>query len=140
MKILIHTEVFDDVAICFKKKWYQSLGSEMPRVCRLLIQDGKLPGERPVHYLKLQSIQNKTIHAGINLPQENVDKRRGARIIYVKENIGLLKVLYVGGHKDDRYDDSNRQTLMIESRYSTDRFIEYSDGLDFSNDPHKQAE
>lgn len=134
MKILIHAEVFDDLALCLKKKWYQSLGSEMPRICRLLIQDGKLPGERPVHYLKLQIIQSKTFHAGINLPQENVDKRRGARIIYIKENVNLLKILYVGGHKDNRYDDSNHQVPMTESRYSTDKFIEYSDALDFSDE------
>ncbi|MDP2856335.1 MAG: hypothetical protein Q8N90_04490 [bacterium] len=133
VKILIHAEVFDDIVLGLRKRWYQSLGSEMPRICRLLVQDGKLPGEGPVHHLRLQSMQNKTIHAGINLPQENVDKRRGARIIYVKENFDLLKVLYVGGHKDDRYDDSNRQVQMIESRYLTDKFIEYSEGLDFSN-------
>ena len=65
----------------------------MPGVCRLLMQDGRMPGERLVHYIKLSTLQNKTFHAGINLPKENVSKRKGARIIYVKENFGIIKIV-----------------------------------------------
>ena len=95
-KILVHSKVLDDI----QKNWYQTLGKEMPGVCRLLMQDSRMPGERLVHYIKSSSLQNKTFHAGINLPKENVSKRKGARIIYVKENFDLIKIVYVGGHKD----------------------------------------
>lgn len=132
-KIFIHSEVFDDLSLCYKKKWYQSLGNEVPRLYRLLTQNGKLPGESPTHYIKLQSMQRKTFHAGINLPLENVDKRKGARIVYVKESFDLLKILYIGGHKDHRYDDSHLQVSILEQRYTTDKFIEFTEGLQFIN-------
>ena len=101
----------------------------MVGVCRLLIQDGKMPGERQVHYIKAPALQNKTFHAGINLPKENVSKRKGARIIYVKETIDLLKIIYVGGHKDKYYDDSNLQVRLIEERYLNESYIEYNENL-----------
>jgi len=131
--ILIHSKVFEDISFYCKKKWYKGLGEEMPRIFRLLIQDAKLPGEKPVHYIKLAILQNKTFHAGINLPQENVGKQKGARIIYVKESLNSIKIIYVGGHKDKRYDSSNLQVELIENRYLTENYIVYSGGLNFNN-------
>jgi hypothetical protein len=131
--ILIHSKVFEDIDFYRKKKWYKGLGEEMPRIFRLLMQDAKLPGEKPVHYIKLAILQNKTFHAGINLPQENVGKQKGARIIYVKESLDSIKIIYVGGHKDKRYDDSNLQVELIENRYLTENYIVYTDGLNFDN-------
>ena len=126
-KILVHSKILDDIS----KNRYQTLGKEMPRVCRLLTQDSKMPGERLVHYIKLFSLQNKTFHAGINLPKENVSKRNGARIIYVKENFDLIKIIYVGGHKDKHYDNSFLQVKLIEERYLTESYIEYTESLNF---------
>ncbi len=131
--ILIHSKVFEDISFCRKKKWYKGLGEEMPRISRLLMQDAKLPGEKPVHYIKLAILQNKTFHAGINLPQENVGKQKGARIIYVKESLDSIKIIYVGGHKDKRYDDSNLQVELIEDRYLTENYIAYTEGINFDN-------
>jgi hypothetical protein len=131
--ILIHSKVFEDISFCRKKNWYKGLGEEMPRIFRLLIQDAKLPGEKPVHYIKLAILQNKTFHAGINLPQENVGKQKGARIIYVKESLDSIKIIYVGGHKDKHYDDSNLQVELIENRYLTENYIAYTDGFNFNN-------
>jgi hypothetical protein len=125
VKLLIHSKVLGDL----EEKRYTTLDQEMSRVCRLLIQDGKMPGEGPVHYVKLLSLQNKTFHAGINLPKENVSKRKGARIIYVKEDLTLIKIIYVGGHKDKKYDNSNFQVKMIEERYLEEGYIEYKEGL-----------
>ena len=132
MKILIHSEVFDDVKSC-TKGWYPSLAEEMPRICRLLIQDGRISGERPYHYIKLHALQGKIFHAGINLPQENVGKKKGARTIYAKEGFESIKVLYVGGHKDPRYNDSYFMAPLIERRYDMNRFIEYTEGLLFTD-------
>jgi len=134
-RVLIHVGIFDDIALCVKKRWYQSLGTEMPRISRLLQQDSRLPGEGPYHYIKLQPIQNRTFHARINLPDENMGKRGGARIIYAKETLEVVKILYVGGHKDHRYTDNHFMTTLIEQRYSEERFIEYIDNLDFNNHP-----
>jgi hypothetical protein len=131
--ILIHSKVFEDISFCRKKKWYKGLGEEMPRIFRLLIQDAKLPGEKPVHYIKLIVLQNKTFHAGINLPQERSGKQKGARIIYVKESLDSIKIIYVGGHKDRRYDDSNLQVKLTEDRYLTENYITYTAGLSFDN-------
>ena len=132
-KILIHSRVFEDIRFCCKKKWYKGLGEEMPRICRLLAQDSKISGERPVHYIKLSILQSKTFHAGINLPKEKVGKRKGARVIFVKENFDLIKIIYVGGHKDRRYDTSVLQVKLIEDRYLTENYIPYTEGLDFDN-------
>ncbi|MEK7561155.1 MAG: hypothetical protein AAB539_04345 [Patescibacteria group bacterium] len=133
-RVLIHVEIFDDLALC-AKRWYPSLGTEMPRISRLLQQDGRLPGEGPYHYVKLQPIQNRTFHARINLPDENIGKQGGARIIYAKETLGVVKILYVGGHKDSRYTDSHSMIFLIEQRYSDDKFIEFTVNLDFDNHP-----
>jgi len=103
----------------------------MPRVCRYLMKNGTMPGESPVHYIKLSSLQGKTFHAGINLPQERVGKRQGARIIYVKENTNLVKVIYVGGHKDKKYDDPFTQVSLIEGRYQTESYLLYTEGFEF---------
>ena len=131
IEVLIHIKVFDDIKTCNRKNWYKGLGKEIPRICRLLIQDGRISGEKPVHYIKVPLLQNKTFHAGINLPQENVGKRKGARIIYVKENFDLIKIIYVGGHKDKRYDDSFLQVELINQRYFTENYIQYTEGLNF---------
>ncbi len=129
MKILIHNEILNDVSMC-TKKWYPSLEEEMPRVFRLLSQDGKMPGETPYHYIKTQVLQGKVFHAGINLPKENVGKKKGARTVYVRE-LSLVKVLYVGGHKDKRYDDSYLCVELLQERYSNNNFIEYSGQINF---------
>ncbi|TSC91339.1 MAG: hypothetical protein CEN90_468 [Parcubacteria group bacterium Licking1014_17] len=88
----------------------------------------KCQGETPVHHIKNKELQNKTFHAGINLPEENVCKRRGARIVYIKEE-NMIKIIYAGGHKDQRYDNSFYQVQLIEIRYNTNRFIEYSNQI-----------
>lgn len=129
--VLIHPEIFDDVKKCRKKKWYRCLGNEMSRVCRFLMQDGKMPGEKPVHYVRLPILKNKVFHAGINLPKENVGKRQGARIIYIKENLNLVKIIYVGGHKDKRYDNSYLQVNLLKERYSVENYIKYTEDLGF---------
>lgn len=131
IEILIHSEVFNEIKKCRKKNWYKGLGEEMPRVCRLLIQDGKIPGEGPVHYIKSPILQNRVFHAGINLPRENVGKRQGSRIIYIKENFNLIKIIYVGGHKDRRYNNSYLQVDLIEERYSVESYVKYSENLSF---------
>lgn len=131
INILVHLEILDDIKLYRKKKWYKGLGKEMPRICRLLIQDGKIPGERPVHYIKLSVLQNKTFHAGINLPGENIGKRKGSRIIYIKENFDLIKIIYVGGHKDKRYDNSFSQVKLIEERYLSEDYVQYTEDFDF---------
>lgn len=135
IKVLVHIEILDDLKLCHKKYWYKVLGEEMPRICRLLIQDGKMPGERPVHYIKLAILQNKTFHAGINLPGENMGKRKGPRIIYVKENFDLIKIIYVGGHKDKRYDNSFSQVKLIEERYPSESYIQYTEDFNFNSNP-----
>lgn len=90
-----------------------------------------MPGETPVHYIKLTIIQGKTFHAGINLPQERVGKRKGARIIYVKENTNLIKVIYIGGHKDKRYNDAFLQVNLIGNRYQTENYLLYTEDFNF---------
>ena len=133
--VLLHLDVFDDLKLCRKKGWYKSLGQEMPRICRLLNQDGRLPGERSVHYIKLVDMQGKIFHAGINLPNENVGKQKGPRIIYFRETLFLCKVLYIGGHKDKKYDDSYKQVELIENRFgSGDRYVPFTEDLDFEKD------
>ena len=130
-KILLHSEILNDIKLCRKKKWYVGLGKEMPRVCRLLMQDGKMPGERPVHYIKLPFLQNKVFHARIILPKENVSKRKGARIIYAKETFNLFKIIYAGGHKDKRYNNSFLQVKLIKERCLNESYIEYVEGFSF---------
>jgi len=103
----------------------------MPRVCRYLAKNGMMPGESPVHHVKLNILQGKTFHAGIPLPQEGIGKRKGARIIYVKESTDLVKVIYVGGHKDRRYDDPFLQVDIVESRYQTESYLLYTEGFRF---------
>jgi hypothetical protein len=129
--ILIHSRAFEDIKFYRKKKWYNGLGEQMPRICRLLIQDNKMPGESPVHHVKLPILQGKTFHAGIALPKEKVGKKKGARFIYVRESFDSIKIIYVGGHKDRRYDDSNLQIKLIEERYLTENYIAYTEGLNF---------
>lgn len=90
-----------------------------------------MPGEDPVHHIKLTLLHGKTFHAGINLPQERVGKKKGARIIYVKEDANLVKVIYVGGHKDKRYDDSFAQVSLVEGRYQTESYLLYTEDFEF---------
>jgi len=132
MIVLIHNEIFNDIGLCVKK-WYPSLEEEIPRICRLLLQDGKISGETPYHYIKKPCLQGKVFHAGINLPKENVGKKKGARIVYMKEDLNLIKILYVGGHKDKRYDDSYSSVALLEKRYSNKNFLEYREGVKFNS-------
>ncbi|MBU4370166.1 hypothetical protein KKG58_05490 [Patescibacteria group bacterium] len=131
--LLIHAEIFKDIKICCdKKKWYPSLDKEMPGVCLLLLQDGKMPGETPIKKLKIKELQNKTFHAGINLPKESVSKRNGARIVYIKENINTIKIIYLGGHKDKkRYNNMYCLVELIKERYLSDIYKEYREDLEF---------
>ena len=76
-------------------------------------------------------MNNKIFHAGINLPQQNVDKRKGPRIIYIRENFDLIKVMYLGGHKDKRYDNSYNQVALVNQRYSNESYIKYAEGIKF---------
>lgn len=133
MKTLIHKEVFSDVKLCEKKKWYRSLGEEMPRICRLLTQDGRLPGEYPYHHVKLPTLQGKIWHAGINLPKENTGKKTGPRTIYVKENQEVIKILYTGGHKDSKYNNSHEMVGLVQERYKykIEDYIEYNEQVGF---------
>lgn len=105
----------------------------MPKVCRLLKEDGKMPGEAPVLHVNLSSLEHKTFHARISLPEENIGKRQGGRIIYVKENSESIKIIYVGGHKDKRYDNGPLQVQLIEKRYSSGNFMEHTEEFDFDN-------
>jgi len=130
MKVLIHNGIFEDIKLCVKK-WYPSLGEEIPRVCRLLLQDGKISGESPYHYVKLPELQGRVWHAGIPLPKEGIGGKKGGRIIYVKESLHLIKIVYTGGHKDKRYDKSHMQVPLLEKRYSSGNFIEYTEKLKF---------
>lgn len=129
VNIIIHPEVFNDISY----KFYIGLGEELPRIFRLLMQEGKLPGEAPVHYLKITELQNKTFHAGINLPKENVGKKKGARVIYIKESFNLIKIIYVGGHRDRKYDNSHYQVALIKERYlcPAENYTQYTEGLIF---------
>lgn len=131
IELSIHSEVFNDIKKCCKKNWYGGLGEEMPRICRLLIQNGQMPGERPVHYIKLPTLQNKVFHAGISLPKAKFGKRKGARIIYIKEDFHLIKIIYVGGHKDKRYNNSYSQVDLIKERCSVENYVKYSENLSF---------
>lgn len=129
--ILIHPETWNDLKLCRRKKWYISLNKELSRIYRLLIHDGALPGERPIRHLKLAVLQNKAFRAGINLPEENIGKRQGGRVVYIKESAGLLKILYIGGHKDKRYNDSHMLEKLIYERYqiATKLYKVYSNNL-----------
>ena len=130
-KIEIHTAIFDDIKLSHKK-YFRTLGKEAYRICRLLKENGDLPGKAPFHYLKKDELKHKTFHAGINLPEENVDKKSGGRVIYIKENANLIRIMYLGpGHKDKRYDDPYFIVGLIESRYSNPTFIEYSEEISF---------
>jgi len=132
IEVLLHSQIFDDIKLCLKKKWYVGLDEEMPRVCRLLMQDRTLPGESPYHHTKNPLLYNKIFHAGVNLPKQNVCKRLGARIVYVRENSDSIKVMYLGGHKDKRYDDSNYQVALINQRYPLENYIKYTEAIKFS--------
>lgn len=121
----------DDLERCYKKKWYRTLYKEMPRICRFLKKEGKMQGESPFHYINSSYLQGRTFHGGINLPGENVGKRQGGRMVYVKEDSDLIKAIYVGGHKDKRYPDSI--VNLIENRYNSDNFEEYTEEFDFSS-------
>ncbi len=88
-----------------------------------------MPGESPVHHIELLAIQNKVFHAGINLPEENVNKKKGARVIYIRENLGSIKIIYLGGHKDRRYHDSHYQVDMVQKRYLKGGYRDYIDGI-----------
>lgn len=129
IKILLHAKILDDIKEHCKNQ-YKSLDIEMPRVCRLLIEDGRMPGESLVRNIKSLSLQNKTFHARLNLPNENIGKRQGPRIIYVKID-DLIKIIYVGSHKNRPYNDSCSLISLIEERYSDEKYIIYSEEINF---------
>ena len=125
MRILIHKEIQDDLRLCKRKHWYNGLDEELPKICRLLRADGFLPGEEPIEYLG-KELGNKVWHARVILPKENLGKRKGARIVYFKENTGIIRILYIGGHNDSRYDNSHKLVDLIKNR-NIGEFTEWND-------------
>ncbi len=129
-RIELHPELFPDIQR--GKKIFRSLGKQIHGLCRLLIQEGHLPGKAPYHYLKDPILSAKLFHAGINFPEENASKTNGGRIFYVKEDNEMIKIIHIcAGHKDKRYNDSPYMVELIKIRYATDSYLPYSENLDF---------
>ena len=96
--MLIHSDVLrKDIKKCLKKKWYPGLDLETRRVIKLLSIDKKLPGEYPMAGFS----DDVVLHARIKLPKASFGKSKGPRIVYVTNEV--IKVVYVGGHKDRIY-------------------------------------
>lgn len=115
--IRIHDKILGvDIPRSLKKRWYPDLDIELKRILKLLNVDGKLPGQYPMRGFRDFIIQ----HARINLPKNNSGKSDGPRIVfYIKDNgdsnlhpcnVSMLNilVLYVGGHKDKKYNDDDK--------------------------------
>ncbi len=123
MRILINRNIESDLGLCQKKRWYNGIEDELPRLYRLLKVDSRLPGQAPVKHLG-QEWGNKIYHARIALPRENCGGRNGGRIVY-----GILEdrclILYVGGHKDKKYDNPHTLAGMIIDRVKDETFLEW---------------
>lgn len=122
MKVLIHSEVYGDIKKCSRKKWYIGISNELPGIIKLLQVKGAMPGESPFHYVP-KELEGKTCHAGICLPKCGMGKKKGPRIIFHRDyGEGVIKILYIGGHKDKRYNDCYIIVKILASRFLTDDF------------------
>lgn len=123
MKVLVHNDVHKDIKRCSRKKWYIGIGNELPGIIKLLQMKGAMPGETPFHYVP-KELEGKTYHAGICLPKCNMGKKKGPRIIYhVDHGEEVVKILYIGGHKDKRYNDSYQIVEILASRFLSGSFV-----------------
>ena len=127
-RIFIHPDINNKK---FTKN-FPELCKEFVPLCKLLKEDGSLPGEAPLRYFLPLELQKKTFHAKIILPKEGIGKRQGGRIIYTKEECEIFKILYLGlGHRDKCYDDPRCLIELIQKRYQYDD----KDYVPFKNNP-----
>lgn len=124
MKVWIQDDIQKDIKICIKKGW-RSLDKELVFVLRLLKIDGSMPGEESFQYVK-EELCGNTLHARIALPSDGVGQSKGARIIYYRNN-EEVKILYVGGHKDRRYNNSSLMCDLLLDRFKSRLFKEFED-------------
>ena len=125
MKVLIHNDVRKDIRKCSRKKWYMGIENEISGIIKLLQVNGAMPGETPFHYVP-KELERKTFHAGICLPNCSMGKRKGPRIIYhVNHNEAVIKILYIGGHKDRRYNNSHQIVNILASRFLSGDFFSW---------------
>lgn len=128
--VLVHEDVKKlDFKKC--KKWYPGIQREISGICRLLSVQGKIAGQSLYHHLP-KGMENKTFHASILLPKANLSKRKCPRVLFVTEPDFVIKILYLGGHKDRKYDDSKRFgkefVRFIENRYlQNEMHLKYSE-------------
>ena len=118
LTIYVHPEVLDDLSWCERKTNYPGLGEEISSVLRLLAVQGKLSGEYPLRYLP-QHLQACSFHAYIFLPRLNRGKIHGPRVAYTVED-NIARILYIGGHKDSRYEDQKSFAVLFAERYELD--------------------
>ena len=122
MRVLIHEEIGKDIKKCSRKKWYIGIENELPGIIKLLQAKGGMPGETPFHYVSIE-LQGKTFHASISLPKCGFGKMKGPRIIYhIDKNESIIRILYIGGHKDKVYNDSRLIVRVLNSRFLSGAF------------------
>ena len=103
------------------------------RVVRLLNSDSELPGEYPMSGFKGE-LSGKVLHARINLPNSNIGKQKGARLVYVKTEINEhIRILYVGGHKDKDYGSNNFIKEISYRYFDVVNLISYEDFMEMIN-------
>lgn len=125
MKVLVHNEVRKDIKRCSRKKWYTGVEKELPGIIKLLQAKGAMPGEAPFHYVP-KELEGKTFHAGICLPKCGIGKKKGPRMIYhVDRADALIKILYIGGHKDRIYNNSYQIVDVLSSRFLSGDFTSW---------------
>lgn len=126
----IHRDVIGrDLKKCLKK-WYIGLDKEFPRVLKLLIAERSLPGQSPLRGFQ-NELSGKIFHARINLPQEAVGKRKGARIVYYLSFDSDVLILYLGGHKDPIYNTSELVAVVkMRFRDNGDGYMAYQEYID----------
>lgn len=126
MRVLLNDSVEEDLKLCKKKDWHNGLAEELLGVYRLLKKYRKLPGEYPVKGLG-EKWGGVVMHAYVALPKEGVGGRKGGRIVYaIIED--QCRVIYVGGHKDKRYDNSHNLSKLVLERIEGSRF--YTEWID----------
>ena len=123
MRILINKQVENDLLLCKKKGWYRGIEDELSRLYRLLKTDLSLPGQAFVKHLG-QEWGGKIQHARIALPKENCGGQNGGRIAYVILD-DRCRILYIGGHKDRRYDNPHTLARMLVERTNDDTYLEW---------------
>ncbi|OHB18077.1 MAG: hypothetical protein A2544_00580 [Candidatus Zambryskibacteria bacterium RIFOXYD2_FULL_43_10] len=127
-RILLHNLITKDLELCKKKKWHNGLDEELPRVYKLLKIDSNLPGESPIKHLG-EKWGGKIKHAYVALPKENCGGRNGGRVVYIVES-DKCRVIYVGGHKDKRYDKQHSLSELILERIEDSLWTEWIDDQD----------